>query len=161
MIKTWKNFVKEKAFLLISGLIVLFIIAQTSESLQILCPRSCAPFFWPFMDYPMYSVPHYVDDRINQYQVIGTLDDLNEVEIDYEDLNLDLPFKMGIFYRAILENNEKNLAIYVDAYQHKYGKRLIGLRLENQPLVFLGNGVEPAPKKVVADVSLPQPEEKR
>jgi hypothetical protein len=75
------------------SLYILFVLGmQTEEVLQLFAsqnPGYSAPYFWPFMDYPMYSPPYYEGSGHDQHYVVGIREDMSEVSIHPDDLGLN------------------------------------------------------------------------
>lgn len=123
--------------------------------LKIICPSiPDDPALYPFLDYPMYAGARYEGVNINQYFLIGILEDGTEVTITSDDLNIS----RYDFLRNILPQIEKqNLQViekYVKIYEQKSHRNLINLRLENHPLVITRDGVNSSEKEVVVDLKL-------
>ncbi len=112
------------------------------------------PLLWPFLNYPMYCIPHHKGDALDQYFVFGTLEDSIEVPILPEDLGLHFwqfygkSQERGVVI-ALLQENNKLIKTYVELYQSRHNKRLVGLRLENHPLILSREGVNPGPRQVL------------
>lgn len=135
---------------------------QAIAGLRILCPprslfpslswlRVCAPTLWPFLDYAMYSAPHYAGDAIDQFRVVGRLEDSSEVVIRPEDLHLGpFEFLYALVWR-LREGTSETARQYADAYQRTRGRRLVEIRLESHPLVLARDGVRPGPVRIVRE----------
>jgi hypothetical protein len=112
------------------------------------------PMLWPFLDYPMYCLPHHKGDALDRYFVFGTLEDSTEVPIFPEDLGLHFwqfygqSQQIGVVV-ALLRENNKLIKTYVELYQSRHNKRLLGLRLENHPLILSREGANPGPRQVL------------
>jgi len=107
---------------------------------------------WPFLNYPMYQHAHHPGDLINQYALMGTLDDASIVRIKPEDLGLDYwKFLYGPI-AALRTNDVETLPLYVRMYQRRHHRCLVQLRLENYPWLLAKDGVHPAPVEVVREV---------
>lgn len=119
------------------------------------------PSFWPFIDYPMYSYPNYLGDDIKQYVIFGILPDSTEVRIQPEDLGINYWIFMYGFKEALRKNDRKDIKNFIELYESRNNKKLIGVRLENHPLILTKEGVSPGKAKVVTDVKLEDLEEKK
>jgi hypothetical protein len=111
------------------------------------------PTLWPFVDYPMYSRPHYEGEPIPQVRIVGTLDDGTEVWIRPGDVGLDSwHFKIHLV-RGLDTNNAARVRELVHLYEARHNGRLIGLRLENHPLILSRDGIRPGPPEVHQNLS--------
>jgi hypothetical protein len=119
------------------------------------------PLLWPFIDYPMYSHPNYLGDDIKQYVIVGILPDSTEVRIQAEDLGLNYWIFMYGFKEALRKSDRQDIKNFIQLYESRNNKKLIGVRLENHPLILTKEGVEPGEPKVVTDFKLNDPEEKK
>ncbi|NJK47051.1 hypothetical protein HC931_01495 [Candidatus Gracilibacteria bacterium] len=119
------------------------------------------PFLWPFIDYPMYSYPNYLGDDIKQYVILGILPDSTEVRIQAEDLGLNYWIFMYGFKEALRKNDRQDIKNFIQLYESRNNKKLIGVRLENHPLILTKEGVEPGKPKVVTDFKVNSLEEKK
>jgi len=113
-------------------------------------------FFWPFVDYPMYHESHYEGEAINvRHHLIGILEGSGEVEILPKDLGIEFwQFQMDLS-DAIKYEKLNIIEPYVQYYENRTGKHLIGLRLEEHPITLTREGFEPAPIEVVKTLNLP------
>jgi dTDP-4-amino-4,6-dideoxygalactose transaminase/glycosyltransferase involved in cell wall biosynthesis len=111
-------------------------------------------FLWPFLDYPMFSQPHFEGVQARHYRLIGLLDDGTQASILPSSLGLDVwQFEAGVV-RALLRKDRDALGPYVKLYHARQGTSLAGLRLENHPWTISKNGASPAPINVLAEVRL-------
>lgn len=150
--------------LLISGVIVFFLVFQGLATFRVLCPPEnikslsflrvgCPPTLWPFIDYPMYFVPHYEGEKIPQLKVVGTLVDGTNVEIQAEDLHLTFWLYQD-FLQAVDQGDPEVLHNYVELYQNYHGVELASLRLENNPIVISRDGMKSGTPGVVREIDL-------
>jgi hypothetical protein len=149
----------------VSVFILTVLALQIVAGFRILClPRSlfpwspskmlCAPKLWPFMDYLMYSIPHYQGDAIDNSLLFGVLEDSSEVSILPADLNLG-PFDfLYTLVRQLEQGTNETARKYAEVYQRTHGRKLIGLRLETHPLVLSRDGVKPGSPRVVREFRL-------
>ena len=141
-------------FAFISFVILSIIILQAAASLGIVSKFFYNDRLWPILDYPMYSSAHYQGDSIDQYFLYGLLEDGSELPIPKEDLGLNFwKFLRGPVY-AIIQDDVKLLNKYVKLYEDLHNQRLIGLRLENQPLILTKQGINPIPAQIVKTIQL-------
>ncbi len=110
------------------------------------------PKIWPFLGYPMFSYNHQVGDEISRYSVYGTLEDSTVVPILPQDLGVN-HWHFKHLQRALENKDEAKIQNWVEIYQSRHSGhsgRLVGLRMENHPLVFSKEGMEPREPQVVA-----------
>lgn len=104
-------------------------------------PIEKSPFLWPFLDYPMYTQPHYEGDAVPRYSVIGVTDDGREVEITPESLGTDFWIFRNAFLFSFRYRGERHeLESGVQLYERRHGVSLREVRLENRPLVVTREG---------------------
>jgi hypothetical protein len=111
------------------------------------------PTLWPFVDYPMYSRPHYEGEPIAQFRISGTLEDGTEVWIKPGDVGLDAWHFSIHFVRGLGSNDAARVKDLVRLYQARHNRRLVGLRLENHPLILSRDGIRPGPPEVRQNLS--------
>ena len=105
----------------------------------------------------MYSIPHHDGDALDRYFVFGTLEDSAEVPIFPEDLGLHFwqfygQSQQRSVVAALLHENSNLIKTYVELYQSRHNKRLLGLRLENHPLILSREAVNPGPRQVLKNI---------
>lgn len=104
-------------------------------------PVEKSPFLWPFLDYPMYTRPHYEGEGIPRYRVIGVTDEDREVEITPETLGTDYWIYRNAFLFSFRYRGERDeLEPGVQLYEDRHGVSLVEVRLENRPLVLTREG---------------------
>ncbi len=157
MFKVWRALYQKGPYLFTSMVILVFLLVQAGESFVILCRWKCAP--WPFMNYPMYREAYTVGDQVNQYVVFASFADLTEAEIHFTELNLDSWFKFRNFIDAIRRRDLAKIRPLLAVYQQHKGKVVIGLRLEDQPLLLTAAGLMAQPTRQL-QLSIPTQEEK-
>lgn len=152
---------KNLAILFLSLFILGILALQAGVTFWFVCPPYCPPALWPFVDYPMYSEPRYEGSEFEQHFVFGILEDSTEVPLRPEDLNLHFwLFRRGLVF-AMLRNDTTQIQAYVDLYQKLHHKRLVGLRLENHPLILSREGMTPGPTRILRTFQLASREEKK
>ncbi|WP_139294981.1 MULTISPECIES: hypothetical protein [Planktothrix] len=112
------------------------------------------PDLYPFLDYPIYPGARYEGVNINQYFLIGILEDGTEVTITSNDLNSSHDNFLRNILPQIEKQNLKLIENYVKIYEQKSSFNLVRLRLENHPLVITREGVNSTEKEVVVDLKL-------
>ena len=132
-----------RAKLFISFIISFFLAAQAFAGL-IYHPDYRGDSYFPFLNYPMYSGPHKSDDMIPRYHIFGIIEDGSEIEIKPGDLRMNV---WEFFEGPVQELKKQNasmhrLRLYVDLFFKKRAKRLVGLRLENHPLILSKQGIQ-------------------
>lgn len=98
--------------------------------------KDASYFYWPFIDYTMYSKAHYPGDSINRYVLFGILKDSREVSISSFDLGLTFYQFINGLVPAMIKGETAKIQLYVQLYERNHGKSLVGLRLENHPIVL-------------------------
>jgi hypothetical protein len=111
-------------------------------------PVEESPFLWPFLDYPMYTQPHYEGDGVPRYRVTGITGDGREVEITPETLGTDYWIYQDAFLYSFMYRPQRDeLEPGVRMYEGRHGVSLVEVRLENRPLVVTREGtVDGAPE---------------
>jgi len=109
-------------------------------------PVEKAPFLWPFLDYPMYSTPHYEGDGIPRYEVSAVTADGREMEITPETLGSDFwifrnAFLFSFFYPGMRDELEPG----VELLEQQHDVTILEVRLENRPLLLTREGASEGP----------------
>jgi hypothetical protein len=135
---------------LVSFIILVFLLLQASTGLlpRVLLVFNPSSLLWPFLNYTMYSAAHYERDHINQYSLVGISSDFKEIII----LPADLDLKFWLFQDLISfirDGKDQKVKYYIDYYQRKHEKKLIGLRLENYPLILSQGGVRLGERQIL------------
>jgi hypothetical protein len=113
---------------------------------------------WPFIDYPMYSHPHYEGEKISRPVVIAVREDMKEMEIGPDDLGIQYWFFVR-FVLALQRNNDTVIREYARVYEEKQGTKLAGFRVEDRGLLLSRDDVEPAPMEILADWTFAAPKD--
>jgi len=123
---------------LIAGLLVLQGMASFSITPG---PMEPAPWGWPFLDYPMYNHPKYPGQPLERHVVFAILADSTEAVIEPTDLNVTyFQFANGL-NPAIRSGDRVRAQAYRDLYERRFGRELIGFRLEYHPLHITPDGL--------------------
>lgn len=101
----------------------------------------------------MHKFPHYKEDSYEEFLIVGTLDDLTEVEIREQDLGLT-KWQYLRFVTAVGQDDAEQISNYVQLYAHKHRGKIIGLRLESRSLTLTKNGVQWSPSQVQKTVQI-------
>ena len=117
-------------------------------------PDHGGAFFWPFTDYPMYRNACYRGDVIERYFLFGRLEGLEPVLLRPADFCLNHWTFMNGPVQALRDGNEKRVLFYVDIYEGKQGRKLIGLKLERHPWVIEKGGAISRTAEVVREIKL-------
>jgi hypothetical protein len=140
------------AVVTVSFVITAILLMQAAATFRLLCPPErfaqlaswrvmCEPLGWPFMNYPMYHMPHYEGETINYYQTYFELEGGEELPIYPEDLELN----WWLFHRGIVASmivyDEDGILFYVEMYEEKNQSTVVAVRLENQPTKLLQRSV--------------------
>lgn len=150
-------------FYSVSLLILTILFLQAAIGFREVCPRSkykllssflipchfpSPPAFYPFLDYPMYSQPHYEGEQVDRYLLFGISENSATVPILPTDVGLTVNSFRKNVVRALLNNDREKLRAFVSLYQKKHKKTLIELRLENYPLTFSEEGIKPGAREI-------------
>ncbi len=142
--------------LVLSAVVLVLLIAQAAASFRAVPRLGPWPswYFWPFLDYPMYSEAHYEGDAIEQYVVFATFDDGTEAPVRREELGLSFwKFRDGLVY-ALRHGDRRQLDAYLELFRRRHARLPAALRLEDHPVVISRGGILPAPRKVLKTVTL-------
>jgi hypothetical protein len=165
MIKCWKGRSERLAALLTSVVILTCLVLQSVATFRIFCPPInlfpslssfrifCAPALYPFLDYPLYAPPHYEGESIGQPLVFGWSEEMTEWPVVPLDLGVS-SYKLERAFLSALKGDHAGVHKYLDLYQQRYGKKLVGFRLESQSLVLSNDGIKPGPRTVLGSFSV-------
>ena len=109
---------------------------------------------WPFVSYPMYSWPHHYGEMINRYALFGTLESGEEVPITADDLNMNFWEYLWGPVAAVRKNEVNAVLNYLAHDRHLNSRRVVSIRLEDNPLVFTAHGAQELPRKTVNVIAL-------
>jgi len=138
----------------LSAFIVLVIGLQTMAGARIRGPLKPDPDRWPFLSYPMYAHAHSPGDGIPRYRVFGILEDSSEVYVTPETLGTSFWIWQKRLVRAFDPVDPNDLRAMSTLYRSRHGTRILGLRLENHPLVLEDRAVEEGEAEVIRTVWL-------
>lgn len=150
---------------LISGIILLFLLLQAGMTFRVFCPPKplkflsflrvgCAPTLWPFVDYPMYSIPHYKGEKISRHFLFGILEDNREVLIQPQDVNLGFWIFEDQFLDPIRRNDQEKIRRAAALYENIKQQNLLGFRMEDRPFVIEREGAIPGKTKTFRMISI-------
>lgn len=118
---------------------------QTLASFQLTPgPVEESPFLWPFLDYPMYSVPHPPGDTISRPQLYGLLGDSAEVHIEPSDLRLQFWLLRRELIPSLMAGDTSRVRAYARRYAELHDHSLDGFRLYHRPVLVRPSGAERA-----------------
>lgn len=142
-----------------SALIIFILVAQLIVSIPLYPLANHLRRTWPFLDYPMYSPPHYEGDAIPRPTLVGITSEARELEIRPEDLGVGY-WQYIVYLRAVQQADHATVRAMVRSYQVRQNVHLSALRLENRRLLLANGKVIPAPVEIVVDSPLdPAPED--
>lgn len=95
--------------------------------------------YWPFLSYPMYNRPHFKDEAVARFSLVGILKDGTERPITPEDLQLDFWRYQRGPVRFAQRDEAHALLSQLQPFEHRARLRLAAVRLENHPIT-LENG---------------------
>ena len=145
--------IRRGAIPVLSPIIVSILITQSAISLLWYPIKLRLRKPWPFLDYPMYSIPHYEGERISHIVVIGLRDELGEVPIKPEDLGIDR-WHFRFYIEALLGDDLTIIREFVQRYEMRQGTHLSGVRVEDRGPLLSKNGFVPASPQILANHSL-------
>lgn len=102
----------------------------------------------------MYKTPHYKGETVDEYLVVGILENSEEVPIRPEEMGLHFWLYRDGFVPALWRGDRARIKEYVRLYESRQHKKLIGLRLEVHPMMLSAEGVRPAPPQVMKKLEL-------
>jgi hypothetical protein len=135
---------------LISAVILVVLGVQAIAALALTPgPIEKPPFLWPFLNYPMYSAPHYEGEGIPRFRVMVMTADGREIEVTKENLGTDF----WIFRNAFLQPFENEgmrdeLEPGVELFERRHGVTVVEVRLEDRPLLLTREGTADGPTEV-------------
>jgi hypothetical protein len=131
----------------VSGVVVAVLAVQAIAAFGLTPgPVEKSPFLWPFLDYPMYSTPHYEGDGIPRYRVLAVTADGEELEVTPAALGSDFwiyrnAFLFSFFYPGMRDELEPG----VELLERRHGVTVLEVRLENRPLLLTREGTTEGP----------------
>ena len=111
----------------------------------------CVPRLWPFINYPMYSPPHYEGERISRFYIFGILADAGEVDISHRELDIK-PADFRRTFMAISAGDLEQAYMLMERYNQKMETTLVGIRLENRTYRLTPDGLTHVSTQVVNNV---------
>ncbi|MGH8593460.1 MAG: hypothetical protein ACREX9_17365 [Gammaproteobacteria bacterium] len=107
--------------------------------------------FWPFIDYPMYQHKHREGERVDVgHSVYATLADSREVKIGPADVGITHFKFQGHVAKALVHGRENRWKPLLRQLEKRRKVKIVGLRVENYPMVITKEGGKPAPAEVLA-----------
>ena len=115
------------------------------------------PYWYPFLDYPMYSRTRKAGESIPRYEVSAYLEGGSRVPLSHEDFGTNYwVFQKG-FVRRIRNGTKEELFAFLSIYEEREGVVIAALRLDNAPVVVDADGYHEAPRKrIVTRVLRPE-----
>jgi hypothetical protein len=111
-------------------------------------------YTWPFLDYPMYKRSHRQGEPIDQFVLYGTVAGSTERVLQSADFDLnDWKFMAGPL-RAMRNQDEENLRLYLELFRRRHHQDLVALRLETHPVTVGREGPISLPHAVLSTVEL-------
>jgi hypothetical protein len=148
----------QAAIPVLSGLIAGVLLAQIAASLLLFPVAHHLRKTWPFLDYPMYSRPHYEGDRVSKVMVLGIREDGSEVPVTAAALGLG-EWHFHIFVKAVLSERRQVVEGLLDRYEKHEKVKLQGLRVVDRGQLFTRQGLEPAPERILGAFTRDPPSE--
>jgi hypothetical protein len=111
-------------------------------------------YTWPFLDYPMYKHSHRQGEPIDQFVLYGTIAGSTERVLRADDFDLnDWKFMAGPL-KAMRNQDEENLRLYLELFRRRNHQELAALRLETHPVTPGPEGPISLPQAVLSTVEL-------
>ena len=119
------------------------------------------PSLWPFIDYPMYSYPKYLGSDIKQYKIYGILSNSTKVRILPEDLGINYWIFLYGLKEALRNEDIQDIKNFIQLYETKNKQKLMGIQLENHPLILTETGVILGTPEIVTNITAKHLEENK
>jgi hypothetical protein len=126
---------------------------QTVAIINEVAPFENPKVLWPFLNYPMFKRVHGKDEPVNQYVLLGIRADASEVELRANSSGLSFENWRGLL-AAMRRGDSSRLKLYAGLIRQSEGPALVGLRLENHPLLPGKHGPIALPSSVVSTAGL-------
>ena len=153
-----------REFIAASIVIVGFLVLQVGSTFKVFCPPkaltnrgmpilACDPSLYPFLEYPMYSSPHYVGDVVDVYDLYATLSDGKEVRVlaDQDFVNF---WHYQQFVDAIRAGDKDLIGKFVRIYEQEYHVQAASFRLEDTPWTIQAEGPVEGERYIVTRVDV-------
>ena len=111
-------------------------------------------YLWPFLNYPMYCAAHRAGDHIDRFVIVVTSPKGSETTVSHHDLGLGFWQLLEGLVPALLGQNAREVAVYLQHYEHLCGRRVTAVRLENHPWVLGKDGAAPGPVRVITRMTM-------
>jgi len=142
----------ERARRFVSAVIVVILGLQTTAVLL----RTDRSF--PFQHYPMYAEPHGEGEHVEvELTVYARFADGLERRLSALDVGLPFFLFRRQFVQAILDEKHDKIARFLAPYQDRVGERIVGLRVENYPIIVTRSGPKDAPAATIKTLEIEPP----
>ena len=136
---------------MISIFVVLVLMLQGYVMVMMGVGKEIGEWYWPFIDYPMYSGSHYEGEYINAYYIVkAVMRDGRVVEVTEKDLGLNF-FKFIYIADGIKKSNKD------DAHQlirlHPEGENIAAVRVYTAPYILTRTGRQQAEPKLLNTIT--------
>lgn len=112
-------------------------------------PVEKPPFLWPFLNYPMYSAPHYEGEGIPRFEVVATTSDGRDIEVTQQSLGTDFWIFRNAFLLPFEDAGMRDeLPPGVELLERRLDATVVEVRLEDRPLLLTRHGTEDGPPEV-------------
>ncbi|MEN8133594.1 MAG: hypothetical protein ABFS45_26210 [Pseudomonadota bacterium] len=138
-------------FPITSLIILVFLVSQVAV---IIIPVMF--YYWPFMDYPMYSGVRYENEMVNDnYVLVGIKFDAQEQNVTHKELGLSF-FQFNDWLVPRLLKNEKDQTIrpYLDQLRAMNNHAFQRIRIQAKPVLISRSGISEAPMQVFKVIDL-------
>jgi len=114
------------------------------------------PLTFPFLDYPLYTNTHETGEPIPQLRLIGIRADGFEEQLSAEGLGMT-PWHFNFLIRAAVRSDVTEVRDCLDAIDSPSADALVGLRVEDEPVLWGDGPVRRGPVVTVETLSLREP----
>lgn len=113
---------------------------------------------WPFICYPMYSIPHFQGENVPIYSLIGVKADGTEVQMTPEDMGLGLSYHLWQKrpVTSMRVGTFEDLPPHLERYKKRTGNLLREVKLINSPARMVEGKIEKLPPITVATYRVPE-----
>ena len=153
---TNSHFKTQSVLFPVTSLIILVFLV--SQAMVIIIPVMF--YYWPFMDYPMYSPAHYENELVNDnYELVGVTFDGQEQQIAHREIGLSF-FQVNDWLVPRLLKDQPDLTIepYLDKLRTLNNGLFQRIRIQAKPVKISRAGISESAIQVFKVIDLHSPE---
>ena len=139
-----------------SSIIVLIFSLQASTIVLMAMGKPMGTWYWPFIDYPMYSVAYYEGDYVDAYHILKIVMDDGELrEVKGRDIGLNF-FKFLYLTRGLKNYTESSSRRSIETLVSLYpdGRRIKEIQVFTSSYIVTRNGMAEAEPKMLNKIEL-------